>query len=437
MRCIVCDCQDWENVDQFRIKKNGMSICKQCGFISYPNRWKKKEEIIEYYRKQYRPAPTVENLYQGQRKLHYHHAFLEDPVLKQWLVDSPKKDPVIFDVGAAFGMVLAWFKNMKNPSGALAFPQADLSGSELTLSYRRNAFHEYGIHLKEDFDDSKKYDLIVSYKVAEHILDVDNELVRYRNALKNDGYLYISVPTWFNRLTNFGATGFSIEYYYHPDHVNTWTREAFEFILKKSGFKVIKENHAYYDSAYLCVPGTWDKDIQLPGYAKIIENLARVKEADEFCQKKEFHKALETWPNFPIARRAVYEYYRKDWHAKGVDEIMKVIVKPWIKLDPDSYDAFALGADILMRYGKYDEALLFLREALHRRPKCETICTAIANCYRSLAHAAQSEKERINYITQARTMTKYIKDNSLNAFSSAVSWIYSDNASIPMPNEVS
>ncbi len=43
MRCIVCDNSNWENVDQFRIKKEGMSLCKSCGFVSYPEKYKKKE----------------------------------------------------------------------------------------------------------------------------------------------------------------------------------------------------------------------------------------------------------------------------------------------------------------------------------------------------------------------------------------------------------
>lgn len=433
MRCIVCDKNEWENVDQYRIKKEGMSACKNCGFVSYPKKWKAKNEIIEYYRKSYRAAPTVDNLYSGQRKLHYHHEFLYPSVIEQWKKEG-KKDPVVFDVGAAYGLSLAWLRNMRE-SGVHLFPQADLNGSELTLSYRRNAFHEFGLDLKEDFDDSKKYDLIMSYKVAEHMLDADLELVRYREALKEDGHLYISVPTWFNRLHNFGMGGFSIEYYYSPDHVNAWTRAHFEYILKKTGFKIIKENHAYYDSTYLCVPGDFGREVPLPTLAHIVECLARVKKADEFCQKKELDKALEAWPNFPLVRRAAYEYNRKEWHTKGIEEIMKQIIDPWLQLDPDSYEAFALGGDLLMRYKKYNDALLYLQKALQRRPKCDSILGAIANTYRCLAEESKNDDEKAHYMTEARTIMRYIKDNCLIAFGQATTWVYNDNASIPMPSE--
>ena len=196
MRCIICDKSEWENVDQFRQKKQGMSICKSCGFISYPAKWQEKEKVIEFYRKEYRNPPTDQNLYQGQRKIHYHQEFLAEPVLQKWHKEG-KKDPVIFEVGAAYGLVLAWFKNMRDPSGVPFFPSADLNGSELTKSFKRNAYHEFGLDLKDDFDDTKKYDLIMSYKVAEHMLDVDLEILRYKKSLKPDGKLYISVPTWF------------------------------------------------------------------------------------------------------------------------------------------------------------------------------------------------------------------------------------------------
>lgn len=436
MRCIVCDKSEWENVDQYRNKKEGMSLCKSCGFISYPAKWQEKEKVLEYYRKQYRAAPTIENLFQGQRKLNYHHEFLGEPLLDKWLKEG-KKDPVVFEVGAAYGLVLAWIKNFR-VNGQLLFPGADLGGSELTLTYKRNAYHEFGLELKEDFDDSKQYDLVISYKVAEHILDVDLELMRYRKCLKPDGKLYISVPTWFHRLHNFGANGFSIEYYYAPEHVNTWTRQHFEAILRKTGFKIIKENHSFYDDTYLCEADTERKQelsISLPNPTQIKDWMARIKAADELCQKKMFAEALEQWPNFPVARRALYEYKRKDFHASGIDEIIKTLVRPWIELDKDSYDAWVFGGDLLMRYDRYDQALSYLKEALERRPRDESVLGAISNCYRMLAKKAQTEDQKIHFMVQSREILRFMKEHCLNGFQNAVTGIYSDNACIPMPSE--
>ena len=432
MRCIVCDKNDWEKIDQYRYKPEEMSLCKGCGFISYPKRWKSKEDILKFYRKDYRTPPTVENLFQGQRKIGFHEAFLREPILDRWTAEG-KEDPVIFEVGAAFGLVLAWFKAMRH-QGKQLFPKADLSGSELTLSFRRNAYHLFNQVLNEDFDDSKKYDLIVSYKVAEHQLDVDQELARYRAALKPDGMLYISVPIWFKRLNNFGVSGFTLDYYYAPEHVNTWSEAHFLAVLNKAGFKIVKENHSYYDDTYLCVPGEMETP-KLPSVAEIKENLERVKEADTYFQRKEFSKAYEVWPNFPMARRAYYEYNRNAYHSKGIDVIMKEVVAPWLAIDKESYEACGFGADILMRYDRYKDAIRYLTRGLDLRPRCETFLGAIANCHRALAQRSTNEEERIKHIQAARDVMAFIRDNSMVAFRDAVTWLYADNACLPMPGE--
>ena len=128
MRCIICDATDkWTNVDEFRHAKKGMCICEGCGFVSYPELYKTESEIKEHYRNDsYRQAPGAANLFSGQRKIHYHEAFLRD-TFDKW-VDGKKKDLSICEVGSAYGLVLAYFRGI--------FPDAKITGTELTLSFR-------------------------------------------------------------------------------------------------------------------------------------------------------------------------------------------------------------------------------------------------------------------------------------------------------------
>ena len=79
-----------------------MAICLDCGFVSYPDRYKTKDEIIKYYENDYRSAPQIGNVYTGQRKLHYHSKVLT-PVFNRW-IETGNKKPVVSDIGAAFGM---------------------------------------------------------------------------------------------------------------------------------------------------------------------------------------------------------------------------------------------------------------------------------------------------------------------------------------------
>jgi len=63
-RCIICDTiGEWENVDQYRPKPEGMHICKNCGFVGYPEKYLNEEEAKAYYAKDYRKPPNIGNLY--------------------------------------------------------------------------------------------------------------------------------------------------------------------------------------------------------------------------------------------------------------------------------------------------------------------------------------------------------------------------------------
>lgn len=434
LNCPICHKNEWENVDRYRIKAQGMNLCHGCGFVSYPEKYKDKAAVREYYRKEYRPAPNINNLYTGQRKLHYHGAFLQE-LISKWAGEG-KTAPVITDVGAAMGMFAAWWKNgPRLPSGAPAFPDADINGVELTTSFRRVAYHEFGVKLTEDLDTTKQYDLISSYKVLEHIFDPDKELELYRNQLKPDGYLYISVPVWFEKLSNFGVGGWDIEYYYHPDHVNAWSRAHFEYILRRAGFKIIKEDHDTYDSTYLCSIGEETKPaLPLPAYDMIGNHLAKIHAADEALRRKNWDLAVELWPRFPVARRARYEFSRADAHkAGGYDWIKRHHIDPWLQIDPGCIDGLTFAADVALRYDQFDDCLGYLKQCLQIHTNSESHLSMLGNVYRAMAQKAPNEEKKIELFGQALGISRAIRNNSLQSMPQAVTWAYNDASMIPIP----
>jgi len=164
-RCLVCEKTDqWENVDAYRIKPVGMCICKSCGFVTYPQRLKDStKKLKEFYKKDYRKPPSIANHFSSEKKMHYHKAFLAD-LFRQW--KEEKKNPVVVEIGAAYGFFLQHVIKA-------AFKEAEIYGTELTKSFVANAWELFKIKLEEEIDLSRNYDLIVSYKVAEHMPDVD------------------------------------------------------------------------------------------------------------------------------------------------------------------------------------------------------------------------------------------------------------------------
>jgi len=442
MKCIICNTEDrWLNVDQYRLVKKDMNMCRECGFVSYPKRYSKKDEMKAYYQKDYRQPPTVNNLYTGQRKLHYHAKFL-DTLIKDWNKQG-KRDPIICDIGAAYGLFLNWWRCLSTEKNEHLFPEAKLYGTELTLSYRRNAYHEFGIELTEDFDDSIDYDLITSYKSAEHIFDFDQELLKYRNALKNkNGMLYISVPTWFRIMHNFGVgSNFDIEYYYHPDHVNAWTEAQFRYLLQKHGFEIIQEDHVIYDSTYLC------KLSEPKLQSELIENhvefsrksLEAIKLAEQYQTKGDYEKAVKTWPNFPGGWRNFYEKNRVQFDKKGFEAIQSEIIDQFPKIDPYNLEFMLIAADLYMRYAKWNDAIKQLKQAAESRPNCPTILTNLSHCYRSLSKEyalLNDNKASWEHLKTSRQISRHLKTVDQSAFADATNWIYNDNSKIPMPSEI-
>lgn len=427
IQCVICGGNDWKNVDEFRIKASGMCLCMKCGFVTYPEKISKTEDLKEFYRNEYRDPPSVSNVYSGQRKLHYHHEFLT-PLFDRWKQEG-FINPNILEVGAAFGMFLSWVKK--------EFPQSQISGTELTTTFRRNAYHEYGIILTEEIDTSKKYDLLVSYKVAEHIPFIDAELIKYKNLLTEKGLLYISVPCWFDTLSNFGLSGFDIEYYYHPNHINVWTRKLFETLLKKAGFEVIQQDHAMYDSTYLCKVNN-DLQAVAPEYEDpnhILECLDKIKKASVAFQSHQFDEACSIWPKFPDAQTARYEVMRQKLHALGFSGIQEQFIKPMLEACPDNYTTMLFAGDISMRYDEWHTAIDYFQKAVKLKPRDPAALMALGNCFRHIANKSKDPKEKLHFFVEAREITKFLKTVSFQHSHEAMTWIFNDNARIPMPNE--
>lgn len=425
MRCPICDSTDkWKNVDEFRIKPEGMAMCGGCGFVSYPEKYKTKQEIIDYYSEEYRPAPGFGNVCSGERKLHYHGEFLKD-LLKQFK-DEGREQIVVTDIGSAFGMFLNWFRGF--------FPKGEYTGVELTKSFVRNAWHLFQLKTLNDFDDTKKYDFISSYKSLEHILDPDIELKRYINSLKDNGYLYLSVPTWFGTLKSFGMSGFDLEYYYSPNHINVWTRKMFEGLIGKCGGKVIKENHTMYENTYLVVKGEITEPVfESPEY--ILECLKKVYEANEAYSTGRYEDAINIWPNFPIAHYGRYEMNRKQWDVLGFDIIFKEVCERALRDCPDDSDANYLCADICMRYGRYEDAIKYLNQCQKLRPNMPNVFSMLANCFRMLGDHSIDESTKIRFYEESRKCAILLRNIGSQNISEALTWIMHDNANIPTPME--
>jgi len=87
---------------------------------------------------------------------------------------------------------------------------------------------------------------------------------------------------------------------------------------------------------------------------------------------------------------------------------------------------------MLMRFDRFKEALDVWDHALQVRPNSPGCLTNAALCYRALANNAADENTRINCFINARNLSRILAQTSQQMREQAITWIYSDNANIPI-----
>jgi SAM-dependent methyltransferase len=423
IKCVICDSNDWENVDKYRDTPKDMEMCKKCGFVTYPKKVKEESKLRDFYKSDYRAAPNVGNITTGQTKLYYHDAFLKD-LFTEWKKEG--KNPVVFEQGGAMGMFLDWMRGV--------FPKGEFYGSELTETFVRVAKHKFNIDLTDDFDPSRKYDFLSSYKVAEHVPHIDVKLREMVECLKEDGRFYISVPTWFGELKNFGTGGFGLSYYFHTNHINVWSRRHFESILNKVGLEVLKFNDSIYDETYLCKRNDklMKKAPDFDGPEWTLKKLESIKKCSDHFEAKNFVKAIEEYPRFPYGWVGAYETKRNEWHKEGWDVIKKQLIDKCLGSCPNSPDALCFAGDLHMRYSKWDEAVKLFEQALDLRPENTISWQNIAQCFRQKALLVENVEDKHELLCQAIQVTNHIQNISLSHQADCFNWSFQDMAQIPL-----
>lgn len=442
IRCCICDAVDqWENVDEFRFKQKyfnkskfnkvtelpyNMSMCKSCGFITYPDRIDSEEKLIEFYRQDYRKPPNVSAMFTGQRKLHFHGEFLKE-LFKEW--QEKKVKPTVLEIGAAFGMVLNWVRK--------AFPEAELHGTEITRAYRRVAYYLYSLNLTEEYDLSVENDLILHYKVLEHQIDPDKKLRQLALTLKPGGHIYLSVPTWFNRLSNFGDDGFDLEHYYHPNHINTWSQKNFETLLKKCGLKIVKENQVFYSSTYLLQRDDSLMDVkrEYDNPDEIRKNLKLVKEAYLAYTEGRFEDCIKAWPNFPMAHLSAYENNRNAFHKEGFEAIKSKVIDRAIQMCPNDPVIACFVGDLYRRYDMWEDSISWFNESLKLRPNDVSALIQISQNLRIMASKTEEQVERWNLLSDAAGIMMFLRDSSFQNQYEAITWLMDDYSNLPLPGD--
>lgn len=323
MICYICGKENWHKVmSQVGGKlvpvhrQMTTQICKECGSACHDVDTSKEEEIKQFYRKDYRPKPTVTNLITTTHKQNYIQVFLKDLLQK---ATAEKRQLMVGDVGAATGYLCNFFRQLGHK----------VTGCELTINYRRMSEHYYGIPLTEELETKHKYDLITVYHVLEHMMKPDEKLAHYASLLAPGGHILIATPEWFDIIEEAAGVAISdhpdmsgFEHLFHRNHINLFSKTSLQNLFRKCGLQIVKEDFLQYGQTYLLKKreqGQQENWLTKEDWHEVERIMLLQKHAIGLYCQGNYREAYEAYPNFPDAWLSqIFGKSAKD-QAKQVD----------------------------------------------------------------------------------------------------------------------
>ncbi|MFH1824876.1 MAG: class I SAM-dependent methyltransferase [Candidatus Firestonebacteria bacterium] len=224
-KCEICGSKDFKLLyileDCNRRNKGVFKIvkCKKCKFV-YLNPVLNRKELNKFY---------LSTCY----KMDLNEKEKEGLSERYELINHFKKKGKILDIGAAQGFFLKFMKDKG----------WDVKGVELSKEACSFAKRKLNLNItNKDFIKTdlknEKFDVMTMFEVMEHIPNINENLKKIYNHLKNKGVLIISVPN-FNSLQRF-IFG---RYWCHidvPRHLYHFTRKTIKKLLLNNGFVIEK-----------------------------------------------------------------------------------------------------------------------------------------------------------------------------------------------------
>ncbi len=163
----------------------------------------------------------------GELDWYYEHpGKTEYDFVQQFMKDGIK----ILDIGAGKGVLYSKTKAKIDYTGLDLSSRAVSDANELNINVINQTIQEHALTNK------KKYDLVVSFQVLEHLTEIDSFLSAAIETLKPSGKLVIAVPNNESFISRHPNYTFNLP----PHHIILWKKKQLELIPKL--FKNIRLN---------------------------------------------------------------------------------------------------------------------------------------------------------------------------------------------------
>lgn len=235
--CVICQGHHFELISER--DRHGLplkySICINCGLFQ-ANPCLRKRDLDDFYRTSYR------DLYHG-KELSPSDFFQKEIVRGKGIVQFLRESSVnlegegaILDVGCGAGGVLSHFPDRARVG--VDFDQSLVSyGRSMGLNLNYG-----GIFDESYFVGYKKFKLIICSHVLEHLYDVNETLLKIKDLLDKDGYLYVEVPGVQKKIET--KMGNDTLKELHIAHIYNFCLTSITNLMAKNGFELVEgENH--------------------------------------------------------------------------------------------------------------------------------------------------------------------------------------------------
>ncbi len=147
--------------------------------------------------------------------------------LKPWL----RPELRVLEVGSSTGFLL----------DAVAPHVASVVGIEPGEQYREYA-NSRGIETHERLEEieDRRFDLVMSYYVVEHLRDPVGELGRWRGLLDAGGHCAVEVPNVEDALVRYYQVPAFDRFYWQRAHYFNYSHRTLEMVLLKAGFSAVE-----------------------------------------------------------------------------------------------------------------------------------------------------------------------------------------------------
>jgi SAM-dependent methyltransferase len=153
--------------------------------------------------------------------------------ITKWINHFFKNDLKILEVGCAEGFL---GKEIKRLFSHVEYSGVELSRDAILASKFLDKVYDYESSLIKD----KKYDMILSFHVLEHIADIQKEVVEWSRLLKTDGIVVVEVPNRSGHPL--------IEIDHNPEHLHQFTIISLIMIFSRNGFEVCESYSNKFES---------------------------------------------------------------------------------------------------------------------------------------------------------------------------------------------